>query len=99
MGIGENLHSLFYLYPRAGMKTEALLAAAYELSAQLHADAMENAPLIKPLEIKGMSEIMAEMIGAEQAAMMGIAPVAPEDEKIFVATVPDKVHGASVLAY
>ena len=25
--------------------------------------------------------------------------MAPEDEKIFVATVPDKVHGAGVLAY
>ena len=35
----------------------------------------------------------------EQAEMMGIFPVAPEDEKIFVATVPDKVHGAGVLAY
>ena len=66
---------------------------------QLHADAMENAPQIKPVEIKGMSEVMAEMMGVEQAEMMGIFPVAPEDEKIFVATVPDKVHGAGVLAY
>ncbi len=66
---------------------------------QLHADAMENAPVIKPVEIKGMSEVMAEMLGIEQAEMMGIFPVAPEDEKIYVATVPDKVHGAGVLAY
>lgn len=66
---------------------------------QLHADAMENAPVIKPIEIKGMSEVMAEMLGIEQAEMMGIFPVAPEDEKIYVATVPDKVHGAGVLAY
>ena len=66
---------------------------------QLHADAMENAPQIKPVEIKGMSEVMAEMMGVEQAEMMGIFPVAPEDEKIYVATVPDKVHGAGVLAY
>ena len=58
---------------------------------QLHADAMENAPQIKPVEIKGMSEVMAEM--------MGLFPVAPEDEKIYVVTVPDKVHGAGVLAY
>ena len=35
----------------------------------------------------------------EQAEMMGLFPVAPEDEKIYVATVPDKVHGAGVLAY
>ena len=66
---------------------------------QLHADALENAPKIKPVEIKGMSEVMAEMMGVEQAEMMGIFPVAPEDEKIYVATVPDKVHGAGVLAY
>ena len=66
---------------------------------QLHADAMENAPQIKPVEIKGMSEVMAEMMGVEQAEMMGLFPVAPEDAKIFVATVPDKVHGAGVLAY
>lgn len=66
---------------------------------QLHADAMENAPQIKPVEIKGMSEVMAEMMGVEQAEMMGLFPVAPEDEKIYVATVLDKVHGAGVLAY
>ncbi len=66
---------------------------------QLHADALENAPIIKPAEIKGMSEVMAEMMGVEQAEMMGLYPVAPEDEKIYVATVPDKIHGAGVLAY
>ena len=66
---------------------------------QLHSDALENAPQIKPAEIKGMSEVMAEMMGYDQAAMMGIVPVAPEDEQMFVATVPDKVHGAGVLAY
>ena len=66
---------------------------------QLHADALENAPQIRPAEIKGMSEVMAEMMGIEQAEMMGIFPVAPEDEQMYVATVPDKVHGAGVLAY
>ena len=66
---------------------------------QLHADALENAPQLKPMEIKGMSEVIAEMMGVEQAELMGIYPVAPEDEQIFVASVPDKVHGAGVLAY
>lgn len=66
---------------------------------QLHADAVENAPLIKPAEIKGMSEVLAEMMGIEQAEMMGITQLDPSDEQIFVATVPDKVHGAGVLAY
>jgi len=66
---------------------------------QLHADALENAPRIKPAEIKGMGEVLAEMMGVEQAEMMGLYPVRPEDEQIFVASVPDKVHGAGVLAY
>ena len=66
---------------------------------QLHADALENAPIIKPAEIKGMSEIMTELVGREQAEIMGIVPVNPEDEQVFVATVPDKIHGAGVLAY
>ena len=46
-----------------------------------------------------MSEVMAEMMGIEQAEMMGIVPVDPKDEQMFVATVPDKIHGAGVIAY
>ncbi len=65
---------------------------------QLHADAMENAPQLRPAVITGMSDLMVEMMGFEQAEMMGII-IPPEDEKMFVATVPDKTHGASVLAY
>ena len=67
---------------------------------QLHADAMENAPELKPAVIKGMSEVMAEMMGMspEELAMMGM-PTDPADEQMFVATVPDKVHGAGIIAY
>ncbi len=65
---------------------------------QLHADAMENAPQLRPAVITGMSDLMAEMMGFEQAEMLGMI-IPPEDEKMFVATVPDKTHGASVLAY
>lgn len=43
--------------------------------------------------LKGMSEIMAEMMGREQAEMMGIA-VKPEDEKMFVITSKEKAFGA-----
>jgi galactitol-specific phosphotransferase system IIB component len=32
---------------------------------QLHADAIANAPLIRPAEIKGMSQVMMEMMGLE----------------------------------
>lgn len=66
---------------------------------QLHADALKNAPEVKPLVIQGMSEVMAEMLGPDQAELMGLMPVAPEDEQMYVASVPDKTHGASVIAY
>ena len=42
---------------------------------QLHADAMEVAPEIRPAVIKGMSEVLAESLGVEQAEMLGIGPV------------------------
>ncbi|SFL21747.1 hypothetical protein SAMN05216390_11474 [Lachnospiraceae bacterium KH1T2] len=60
---------------------------------QLRADAMEIAPEIRPAEIRGMSEVMNEM------APGMIPEIAPEDEQMFVATVPDKIHGAGVIAY
>ena len=60
---------------------------------QLHADAMENAPEIRPSENRGMSEVMNEIAP-------GMAPeIAPEDEQMFVASVPDKINGAGVIAY
>ncbi len=66
---------------------------------QLHEDALKNAPEVKPLVIQGMSEVLAEMIGPEQAEMMGISPVNPGEEQMYVASVPDRMHGASVIAY
>ncbi len=67
---------------------------------QLHADAMENAPELKPAVIKGMSEVMAEMMGMspEDLAMMGM-PTDPADEQMYVATTPDQIHGAGIIAY
>ena len=44
-----------------------------------------------------MNEVMVEMMGREQAEMMGI-PIDGE-EQMFVATVPDKIHGAGIIAY
>ena len=79
--------------------TNQLLDSFGITAEQLHADAMENAPQIKPVEIKGMTEVLAEMMGVDQAEMAGMGLVPPEDEQIFVATVPDKIHGAGVIAY
>ncbi|WP_029233727.1 DUF5688 family protein [Butyrivibrio sp. VCB2006] len=64
---------------------------------QLHADAMSIAPEVRPAVIQELSEVMAEMMGAEQAEMLGLGPKA--DEPIFVATVEDKTQGAGILAY
>ncbi len=61
---------------------------------QLHEDAMVNAPEIRPSEIRGMSEVMMDMMGP------GMIPeIALEDEQMFVAGVSDNIHGAGVIAY
>ncbi|MBR5637364.1 MAG: hypothetical protein IKW81_10595 [Pseudobutyrivibrio sp.] len=62
---------------------------------QLHQDAMEFAPVMRPAVIKTMTETLLEMLGPEAKDMV---PYIPEDP-IFVATVPDKVQGAGVIAY
>ena len=66
------------------LATNNMIEAMGVTPEQLHADAMENAPQIKPAQITGMSEVMAEMMGVSV------------DE---LATVSDKVMGAGVLAY
>ena len=64
---------------------------------QLKADALENAPEIRPAVIQGMNEVMREMMGPEVFEMMGISE--QTEEMMYVATVPDKNSGAGVLAY
>ena len=77
--------------------TNSMLESYGVTPEQLHMDALENAPAIKPVVIQGMTELMTEMMGDDFAAL-GLA-MDPVDEKMFVATVPDKVQGASVIAY
>lgn len=62
---------------------------------QVHKDAMENAPELKPAIIMGMSEMLADM--GMPMEMMGME--APTQEFMYVATVEDKINGAGVLAY
>ena len=81
------------------LATNNMIEAMGVTPEQLHADAVENAPQIKPAVITGMSEVMVQMVGREQAELMGLYPVEPENEQMFVATVPDKIHGAGILAY
>ena len=53
---------------------------------QLHADAMKNAPEVRPMEIKGMGEVLAEQMGIENAEMLGFA-IPPEQDQMHVASV------------
>ena len=77
--------------------TNAMLESFGVTPEQLHADALENAPEIKPAVIKGMTEMMQEMMG-EDFASLGL-DIIPTEEMMYVATVPDKVHGAGIIAY
>lgn len=74
------------------------LLKEYGINAEnLHENAKKNMETLFPLTFKGMSEVMADMMGIEQAEMMGLFPVAPEDEKLFVLTNTSKLHGAAAL--
>lgn len=64
---------------------------------QLKADALENAPEIRPAVIQGMSEVMKELMGEEAFEMLGLRE--DQEEMMYIATVPDKILGAGVLAY
>ena len=60
---------------------------------RLKKDAMRNAPNIKPVKIRDMSETVADFD-------LELAPdVSVENGKIFVASVTDNVYGAAVIAY
>ena len=78
--------------------TNALLECYGITVDQLHADAQANAPVIRPLVIQGMSEVLAKQMGEESLEVMGLN-IPPEQEQMFVATVEGSVHGAGVLAY
>ena len=73
--------------------TDALMENYGITHEQLKADAMKNAPEIRPSEIRGMTEVINEIAPGQAEE------IAPDDEEMFVATVPDKIHGAGVIAY
>ena len=55
--------------------------------AQLFHDAFENAQRTRPAVITGMSKALS------------LGPIDDDDEILFIATTPDGVHGAGVIAY
>lgn len=77
------------------LATNQLIETMGVTTEQLHKDAMENAPELKPAIIMGMSEMLADM--GMPMEMMGME--APTQEFMYVATVEDKINGAGVLAY
>lgn len=70
------------------------MGVSYE---RLKADALENAPKIRPVVIQGMNEIMRKKLGEGVFEMFGISE--RKNEIMYEATVPDKICGAGVLAY
>ncbi|SDB44903.1 hypothetical protein SAMN02910298_02229 [Pseudobutyrivibrio sp. YE44] len=63
---------------------------------QLHEDAVENSPKIRPAELSTLRDTLVSMVGPEMAEFMD--PEGPES-KLYVATVDDKMNGAGVIAY
>ncbi|MCC8028516.1 MAG: DUF5688 family protein [Lachnospiraceae bacterium] len=61
---------------------------------QLHQDALENAARSKPAMIRGMQDVISEMMPVDMP-MPGAEPAVP----FLVATNSDMFHGAGVIAY
>lgn len=71
--------------------TNGLLASYGISQEQLHRDAVEQAVRKQPFEIKGMSEILEEL--------MGFSPMDEGQEIMYVASNPNRLFGAGVIAY
>jgi hypothetical protein len=86
---------------RASVVVSNNMLATYGVSEeQLRADALANAPEIRPAVIKGMGEVLSDMMGVEMDELVMMGMVTPEmNENMLVATVQDNIHGASVIAY
>jgi hypothetical protein len=85
--------------PSTGSKTATTLVTNGMLKkygitdSQLKRDAMRNAPNVKPVKIRDMSETVKDFD-------LELAPdVSVEDGRIFVASVTDNLYGAAVIAY
>ena len=67
---------------------------------QLFTDAAKYAPELRPSEIKGMADVLAEMMGvdvSELSETMGM-PESPEIP-MYVASTHDKTNGAGIIGY
>ena len=66
---------------------------------QLHQDAITNAPKFRPPVIKGMTEVIREMMGQEMFDMVGQSMQPGGTEAVYVASTEDNVNGAGIIAY
>ncbi len=68
---------------------------------QLFADANKYAPDLRPGEIRGMADVLAEMMGIDVSEFddrLG-SPLPGGDMPMYVATTRDKTNGAGIIAY
>lgn len=62
---------------------------------QLHADAMANAPIIRPATMRSMAEVMAEMMGMPPEML----PMDMSAPQMYVVSNTESLHGASAAFY
>ena len=81
--------------------TNQLLQSMNVTEEQLFNDAMKYAPDLRPSEIRGMADILAEMMGVDVSELenqFGGGMGQPEIP-MYVATTQDKTNGAGIIAY
>ena len=61
---------------------------------QLHTDALENAPLTSPATLRGMADVLGEMMGTDP---MNVFP--PAEPAFYVASTTDGQRGAACVLY
>ncbi len=81
--------------------TNQILQSMNVTEEQLFEDAMKYAPDLRPSEIRGMADILAEMMGVDVSELenqFGGGFGQPEIP-MYVATTQDKTNGAGIIAY
>ncbi|SCX21225.1 hypothetical protein SAMN02910339_02953 [Lachnospiraceae bacterium YSD2013] len=81
--------------------TNDILKSMNVTEEQLFNDAMVYAPDLRPSEIKGMADVLAELMGVDLSEIEGQFGEVVSDSEIpmYVATTEDKTNGAGVIAY
>ncbi len=81
--------------------TDDLLKSMGVTKEQLFNDANTYAPDLRPSEIRGMADVLAEMMGVDVSELENHfgAPVQNADIPMYVASTQDKTNGAGIIAY